>query len=276
MKTKELIRRLQEADPGGELECCVGNVDIYYIDILPSYYDGCLQILEYDEKLRDKCFSIVGARREESGSKIMLVPYSIREAISDDPDFPVSYTEYSTKHYKKHDDIYREEMKIENEQFKQNLERNDQMSTQITDKNVHQSRWGYHFCSYETLLKLKKLRKHYFESLRKAAAWYRWARKAEHNRKGKEPQINSVFCELISTDKQPRQWNCYNGKWATVDGNRVYYIPDGNNDKTLLVRDHGILEAYEQARMPQSSKEEVKSLDLSEAQIDILLNEFED
>ena len=31
MKIKDLIAALQEADPSGEIECCVGNVDIWYV-----------------------------------------------------------------------------------------------------------------------------------------------------------------------------------------------------------------------------------------------------
>jgi len=31
MKVKELIRRLQEADPSGEIEACVDNIDIHFV-----------------------------------------------------------------------------------------------------------------------------------------------------------------------------------------------------------------------------------------------------
>lgn len=35
MKTKILIEKLQKADPSGELECCVQNVDI--VDVFEGY-----------------------------------------------------------------------------------------------------------------------------------------------------------------------------------------------------------------------------------------------
>jgi hypothetical protein len=32
MKTKEVIRQLQKQDPSGELEVCVNNEDIFFIE----------------------------------------------------------------------------------------------------------------------------------------------------------------------------------------------------------------------------------------------------
>jgi len=93
MKTKELIKRLQDADPSGEIECCVGNQDIYFISQEPSYYDGALQVLIHDEKLRDKCWSIVGAKIiRTSQPKIQIHILSIQDVLfdtEDNKDFPV-------------------------------------------------------------------------------------------------------------------------------------------------------------------------------------------
>lgn len=61
MKTKELIRRLQEEDPTGELEVTVGKTDIYFIQTLPGYYDGCYQVLKRDQELEGRCYSVIGA-----------------------------------------------------------------------------------------------------------------------------------------------------------------------------------------------------------------------
>ncbi len=55
MKTKELIRQLQREDPSGELECCVDNSDIFFVEHLPAYYDGCLEVL-----VRDKSSELKG------------------------------------------------------------------------------------------------------------------------------------------------------------------------------------------------------------------------
>lgn len=43
MKTKDLIKQLQEIDPEGEMDVCINNEDISYIIANPSYYDGRLQ-----------------------------------------------------------------------------------------------------------------------------------------------------------------------------------------------------------------------------------------
>jgi hypothetical protein len=47
---------------------------------------------------------------------------------------------------------------------------------------VHQSRWGWHPCSYEEYLRLKLLHKHYWIAKRCLAEWERWNRKLPHNR----------------------------------------------------------------------------------------------
>lgn len=48
--------------------------------------------------------------------------------------------------------------------------------------DTHQSRWGYHPCSYETYLKLKKLNSIIMTSSMQLAAHNRWARKNPANR----------------------------------------------------------------------------------------------
>ena len=55
MKVKDLIKQLQELDPTGEIEVCVGNSDIIDISLFPAYYDGYLQVLKKDlsKKLED-------------------------------------------------------------------------------------------------------------------------------------------------------------------------------------------------------------------------------
>ena len=85
MKTKDLIAALQENDPSGEIECCVGNADIHFVDVEPAYYDGRLQILERDHS-KDPYYNIVGAKRTSKGSKVVLHVYSIEDYISDNPE----------------------------------------------------------------------------------------------------------------------------------------------------------------------------------------------
>src|SRR3990172_7574886 len=69
MKTADLIRRLQEADPTGELECVVGGEDVYFVQRLPMYYDGLPTLLVHDPSKRDREWSIVGLKVPDSGGE---------------------------------------------------------------------------------------------------------------------------------------------------------------------------------------------------------------
>lgn len=102
MKTKELIRQLNEADPSGELECCIGNGDIVYVDVLPSYYDGALQVIERNEDGHP-----VSGRRIRTGQKVLLEPMFIRDAL-ESSSFKVEYADDADrKRYEHYDEEYR-------------------------------------------------------------------------------------------------------------------------------------------------------------------------
>lgn len=122
MKTKELIKKLQAADPSGELECCVGNTDIYFIETLPAYYDGALQVLVHDEVLRDKAWSVVGAKIKRSGEKVQINTLSIEDVISDmvdeNKDFPVEIEDGSSGYYQQLVDKWKREAIELNKQLK--------------------------------------------------------------------------------------------------------------------------------------------------------------
>ena len=46
MKTKDLIKKLQELDPSGEIEVVdTSNSAIDFVEILPAFYDGTLEII---------------------------------------------------------------------------------------------------------------------------------------------------------------------------------------------------------------------------------------
>lgn len=95
MKTKDLIDKLKEADPSGDLECCIGNCDIIGIHTDPGYWDGCLQVLERDEKGRIK-----GGKYCSGQTKVVIRTYSIRDFVVDNNNFKVSYDgDYARKHY---------------------------------------------------------------------------------------------------------------------------------------------------------------------------------
>lgn len=93
MKTKDLIAALQENDPSGEVECCVGNAPIFFLANMPAWYDGKLQVLVQDHS-KDPYYNIVGAKRTNKGRKIVLHTHSIEDYISDNPeDAKIDYSE---------------------------------------------------------------------------------------------------------------------------------------------------------------------------------------
>lgn len=117
MKTKELIRRLMEEDPSGELEVCVDNVDIFYVEGLPGYYDGASQILIRDET--KKGYNIIGGRYNTKQNKICIHTLSIYDAISNDPlNFKVDYSELSESkasiRRQNHDDLIKWHTNLDN------------------------------------------------------------------------------------------------------------------------------------------------------------------
>jgi hypothetical protein len=106
MKTKELIRQLQEEDPTGEEEVCVHNEPIFFLENLPAYYDGLLQVLIRDEK--NKFYNVIGAELRGEGRKVKIHLHSIEDAIFENPDLPVTIvgTNYG---YKSRVEKWREE-----------------------------------------------------------------------------------------------------------------------------------------------------------------------
>jgi len=118
MKTKELMRQLQEADPSGELECSVGNVDIHFVAPDRAYWDGSQQVLARDEA-KAPYYNIVGAKYADRGTKVVINTLSIEDAIGNDAGLPVDFSELSTNRradYEKAVEEYRREtIKIGND-----------------------------------------------------------------------------------------------------------------------------------------------------------------
>lgn len=112
MKTKELIRQLQDADPSGETEVCIGNADINFVDVLPAYYDGRLQVLQRNEN--NGCYNIIGAKLVSQGNKVIIHPLSIYDALWNDPDMPIDYSDCSEQcaaRYKESHDKTRQQVR---------------------------------------------------------------------------------------------------------------------------------------------------------------------
>lgn len=95
MKTKELIAKLQEVDPSGELHCCIGNIDIGSIYASVGYWDGCYQVLNYDNK-----GEIISAEYKSNGYKVVIRTYSIFDVIFDNANIPILFdSDYAKEHY---------------------------------------------------------------------------------------------------------------------------------------------------------------------------------
>lgn len=110
MKTRDLIKRLQKIDPEGDGDVCVDNIDVYTVTVKPSYWDGCLQLLDRDES--NPYYNVIGGRYRSSGSKICIESLSIHDAISDNADLPVVYeSDYVRNKYQERDDKWREEVR---------------------------------------------------------------------------------------------------------------------------------------------------------------------
>ena len=116
MKTKEVIRLLQEADPTGEEEVSVGNQDVYDVRKEPAYWDGCQQILIRDESLN--CYNVIGAKYTSEGSKIVISPMSIDRAVWENPDLPVEFEGDLAQDYQERVKKYRKQVRDFDEECK--------------------------------------------------------------------------------------------------------------------------------------------------------------
>ncbi len=99
MKTKTLVQLLNEADPSGEIECCVGNVDIHFVERLPGYYDGAYQVLTRDENQKEY-YNITGGKYIREGQKIQIHTLSIQD-ILEDPKATLEYIGFNSEEERK-------------------------------------------------------------------------------------------------------------------------------------------------------------------------------
>lgn len=99
MTSKELISTLQAFDPVGDIQVSIGNLAITYINVEPYYYDGKLQIVEFNSDGR----AVRGWRATE-GQKIVINYDSLAELAAQDPNFEIVYrSEKHRQDYQVHD-----------------------------------------------------------------------------------------------------------------------------------------------------------------------------
>lgn len=115
--------------------------------------------------------------------------------------------------------------------------------------SIHQNRWGFYPVSKATFLQLKTLYKRTFEAERNIARLGRWEAKTV-NRQGPAPTV----CPHLSLD-QP----CY------VKRSRHGQEFLKRYPMTLLADE--IRNAYQSARMPRKTAEEVPTIPLTDVQI---------
>ncbi len=87
MTTAELITQLQACDPTGETECVVGNEPIYFVQGLPAFYDGRMQVLIRDKS--SEYYNVTGAKITGKGQKISIMTHSVEDALCENPELPV-------------------------------------------------------------------------------------------------------------------------------------------------------------------------------------------
>ena len=105
MKTKELIRLLAEADPSGEIECCIDNHDIHFVYTSEAYWDGYLEVLEREQN--NHGYNIIGAEYVDTGKKLNIRSLSTSDAILSNPYLPIRYNGNSVR-YREYDNKMRQ------------------------------------------------------------------------------------------------------------------------------------------------------------------------
>lgn len=134
---------------------------------------------------------------------------------------------------------------------------------------VFEGKFGFYPCDYETFKKLKELKKAYWQTVYKLGAWFRWNAKLPENRvrtrRTKDAVGRVSGREIVGPWEEPQFCPAF-GKPAGRHWNMKTTVPQH-------LSDHGILNAFEFARMPKKTAEEVTPLKISEDQINKLLEE---
>src|SRR5262245_21923505 len=142
---------------------------------------------------------------------------------------------------------------------------------------VHQSRWGYYPCAYETFLKLKALHARYWRALRVYAAWRRWQRKQPQNRVLREwlrdAQGRRIGHRIVGPRPEPMldPLFCVRTQVVSHFADDGSLVRDGRIVERVSFHDHGIPGAYSLARKPAATPEEVTAMPISTEEIERLV-----
>ena len=110
---------------------------------------------------------------------------------------------------------------------------------------VNEGKYGFYPCDYETYLKLKKLHKWYYQTLKDYARWYRWNVKEPKNKFYWEPRLNKTDKKVRSNRPIPEPIYC-----------SVFVLRPGRVLHNA-VDDLNIIAAYKNARMPKANPDDV-------------------
>ena len=143
------------------------------------------------------------------------------------------------------------------------------METTLKSK-VYQSRWGFHPCSYEIFLKLKKLNGLYFKALQMRGEWERWDRKEPQNRvicKTKRDELGrKIGKEIVGPRLEPNIDNIFLKKQHV---NSRWY---GEYD-IVAISGIDIMKEYQKAKKPRK-EDEVEQLTITEQGINELYEQI--
>lgn len=106
MKTKDLVKILTDKDPSGELEVCVNNLDILYVERLPGYYDGASQVFQ-----RDSSGVVTGASFNRGKDKVQISTLSILDLIFHYDNIEIDYSSLSEKSAESLKKLYEDHLK---------------------------------------------------------------------------------------------------------------------------------------------------------------------
>lgn len=188
MQNKKLQKLLSEFPD--DMEVSVGNEDIFTIHPSPSYWDGCQQVLIRDPKL-EPYYDVVGAKYRSHGHKLCISTLSIGDAIFDDPDLPVDFSELQESYpggYKRYSE-YVEKKRQETRDMHHDIEL--EHFTQFIFKQVDKS-----YSTDEN----KQIIKKFFESN------FSWQDKIPEHLN--EPELRDGLKIIPSyNERRERQWN---------------------------------------------------------------------
>lgn len=118
---------------------------------------------------------------------------------------------------------------------------------------AHQSRWGWHPVSYDDFIVLRRLHKRYWKAVHNAYRWARWTAKAERNRRGPEPTLDSAFYDRAEAWAGLERYRRWGGEHCHFHGSCVPRTPIAKM----------IVEDYHAARTPNPTPNDVGSVDMS-------------